>query len=398
MNKIAVVVASRANYARIKSVLTGLQEHPNIELQVIAAASALLHRYGSAIDVMRRNGFEPTAQVQYLIEGETPQIMAKSVGLAIIEMSSVLDHLKPDAVITVADRFETLATAVAASYMNIPVVHTQGGEVTGSIDESVRHAITKLAHIHFPATQLAQQRLLRMGEDPRWVFHVGCPAIDLITQTDFSQTPQEVVARYGGTGSRLDLSQPYLLVLQHPVTTEYGDGMRQIEATIEAVRRLKMQTVMLWPNADAGSEDLAKGIRCFRERDMPDFIHFYRNFDPQDFLVLMQNCSSMIGNSSSAIREGAFLGMPAVNIGTRQQNRERGQNVIDVDYSADQIVTAVRKHLAVGRYPADHLYGDGRAGQRMAEILGELSMGEVPIQKVLHFAGLHSPERRLVAA
>lgn len=163
MNKVAVVVASRANYARIKSVLFALRRQPHIELQLIIGASALLHRYGNAIDVIEGDGLRPVAHVQFLIEGETPTTMAKSTGLAIIELSTLFENLKPDVVVTVADRFETLATAVTASYMNIPVAHTQGGEVTGSIDESVRHAITKLSHVHFPATDVACQRLLCMG-------------------------------------------------------------------------------------------------------------------------------------------------------------------------------------------------------------------------------------------
>jgi UDP-hydrolysing UDP-N-acetyl-D-glucosamine 2-epimerase len=385
MLKIAVVVASRANYARIKSVLFALQRHPETELQVVVGASALLHRYGHAVEVMRKDGFEPAAKVHFLIEGETPTTMAKSTGLAVIELATLFENLRPHVVMTVADRFETLATAVAASYMNIPVAHTQGGEVTGSIDESVRHAITKLSHLHFPATEVARQRLLLMGEDPRWVFLVGCPAIDLIGLTDLTQSPQSVIARYGGTGQQLDLGRPYLLVMQHPVTTEYTHAMKQVQETIDALERLRMPTIMLWPNADAGSDDVAKAIRLYREQRKPDYVHFYRNFSPEDFLVLMHHAACMIGNSSSAIREGAFLGMPAVNVGSRQHARERGRNVIDVDYDADAIVAAVRRHLAVGRYAPDHLYGDGKAGERIANILGDLRPGAIPVQKVLYY-------------
>lgn len=397
MPRIAVVVASRANYARIKSLLRSLRDNPQVELQVIAAASTLLHRYGNAISVMRCDGFEPVAEVQYLIEGETPTIMAKSTGLAILEMANVFERLKPDMVVTVADRFETLATAVAASYMNIPVAHTQGGEVTGSIDESVRHAITKLSHIHFPATEIARQRVVLMGEDPRWVFKVGCPAIDLILDTDLDQKPQDVVQRYGGIGSELNLNKPYLIVLQHPVTTEYMQGLHQIQETLKAVTRLKMQTILLWPNADAGSDDVAKGIRHFREHEKPDYVHFYRNFKPEDFLVLMNSAACMIGNSSSAIREGAFLGMPTVNIGVRQNARERGPNVIDVEYNADEIVAAVRQHLLIGRYQSSELYGDGHAGARMAEILAQFTRADIPVQKVLHYPQFWEQSRRLAA-
>src|SRR4029079_6719023 len=173
--KICVVVNSRANYGRIKTVMRAVTEHPKLELQLIVGASALLHRFGSVIDVIRADGFEPTAVVHSMVEGETPTTMAKSTGLGILELASQFENIKPDVVLTVADRFETISTAIAASYMNIPVAHTQGGEVTGSIDESVRHAITKLSPFQFPATELAARRVVAMGEDPAWVFNVGCP-------------------------------------------------------------------------------------------------------------------------------------------------------------------------------------------------------------------------------
>ncbi|MBX7075294.1 MAG: UDP-N-acetylglucosamine 2-epimerase (hydrolyzing) [Pirellulales bacterium] len=393
MKKVAVVVASRANYARVKTVLRALQDSPDVELQLIVGASALLHRYGNAVSVIENDGFEPVAKVQFLIEGETPATMAKSTGLAMIELSSIFERLAPDCVVTVADRYETLATAVSASYMNIPVAHTQGGEVTGSIDESVRHAITKLSHLHFPATEVARQRLLSMGEHPEWVFHSGCPAIDLILETDLTQCPQAVLSRYGGTGEKLDLSKPYLLVMQHPVTTEFTQALQQIQETIKALEKLRMQTIMLWPNADAGSDDVAKGMRLYREQLKPEYVHFYRNFTPEDFLVLMHNAACMIGNSSSAIREGAFLGMPAVNVGNRQNARERGRNVLDAHYDAAEIVTAVRRHLAIGRYPSDHLYGDGHAGERIAQILTVTERAAVPIQKTLYTPQLSEPMR-----
>jgi UDP-hydrolysing UDP-N-acetyl-D-glucosamine 2-epimerase len=259
--RICVMVASRANYARVKSVLRAIEEHPALELQLVVGASALLNRFGSAIDVIRSDGFEPAAITYTIIEGENPTTMAKSTGLGIIELSTIFENLRPDIVVTVADRFETMATAVAASYMNIPLAHTQGGEVTGNIDESVRHAITKLAHIHFPATEESRERVIRMGEDPETVFNTGCPAIDAITNIDLG-LKNDLFTRYGGLGPGLDVEgKPYLLVLQHPVTTEFGSGREQIEETLKALKLLGMQAIMLWPNIDAGSDDVAKGIR-----------------------------------------------------------------------------------------------------------------------------------------
>ena len=221
--KVCVVVASRANYARIKTALEAVRDHPELELQLVAGASLVLERFGNALEVLTMDGFAPDATIRFIIEGETPATMAKSTGLGLLELPTVFELLQPDVVVTVADRFETIATAVAASYMNIPVAHTQGGEVSGSIDESVRHAVTKLAHVHFPATELAKQRVIAMGEDPAWVFNVGCPSIDLVARTDLGLR-RDVLEQFGGTGEPVDPEQPFLLVMQHPVTTEYGQG------------------------------------------------------------------------------------------------------------------------------------------------------------------------------
>lgn len=371
MRKVCVVVHSRANYGRIKTVLRAITEHPDLELQLIVGSSALLHRFGSAIDVIRRDGFHESAVVHSIIEGETPITMAKSTGLAIIELATHFGNLEPDVVLTVADRFETLSTAVAASYMNIPLAHTQGGEVTGSIDESVRHAITKLAHLHFPATERARDFLLRMGEIEDTVFLTGCPAIDLLTEIDLS-LPDDIFDRHKGVGDDLSTKKDYVIVLQHPVTTEYGSGLQQINATLAAVHPLAqegMQVVWLWPNVDAGSDDVAKGIRVFRESQDATNMHFYRNFAPDDYARLLANTRCVIGNSSSGLREGAFLGTPCVNIGSRQAGRERAVNVIDVANEKGAINAAIRHQLEHGRYPRSTLVGDGNAGRRIAEVL-----------------------------
>ena len=234
--KICVVVNSRANYGRIKSFLAAVQENPDLELQLIVGASAMLYRFGAAIDLIRADGFEPVSVVYSIVEGETPSTMAKSTGLGILELATQFENLKPDVVLTVADRFETLATAVAASYMNIPVAHTQGGEFTGSIDESVRHAITKLSHIHFPATERAGKILEQMGEDPARIFVTGCPAMDLAAEA-CQLDCGDLFQKYGGTGAKLDWNQPFLVVLQHPVTTEYHEAYSQTQQTLEAVKR-----------------------------------------------------------------------------------------------------------------------------------------------------------------
>ena len=369
--KICVVVASRANYGRIKSVLTAIKKHPKLELQLIVGASALLHRFGNVVDIIRKDGFEPDVVVYLILEGENPTTMAKSTGLGIMELATQFENLKPDIVLTVADRFETMATAIAASYMNITLAHTQGGEVTGSIDESVRHAITKLAHIHFPTTALSEERLLKMGEEPSRIRRTGCPSIDAIKDIDLS-LPRGFFESYGGIGACIDPKKGYIVVLQHPVTTEYGSGFAQINETLKAVDALRVQTVWLWPNVDAGSDDISKGLRTFRERERPEYIHFFRNFSVEDYARLVANAQCLVGNSSSGLREGAYLGVPVVNIGSRQQGRERGANVVDAGYDSKLILAAIKKQLAAGKFKKNPLFGDGRAGGRIAAHLATM--------------------------
>jgi len=379
--KICVVVNSRANYGRIKSVLHEINKHPDLELLLIVGASALLYRFGNVKEIIESDGFEISGQVYLIVEGENPTTMAKSTGMAIMELATMFENMKPDIVVTVADRFETMATAVAASYMNIPLAHTQGGETTGSIDESVRHAVTKLSHIHFVATRQAAENIIRMGEDPSNVHCTGCPSIDIISDLDL-KLPTDIFHTYKGVGPDIDPEKPFLVVLQHPVTTEYGDGLQQINETLCAIERIRMQTVWLWPNVDAGSDDISKGLRIYRENENPEFIHFFRNFSVEDYARLIYNSACLVGNSSSALREGAFLGVPAVNIGTRQTNREHGENVIQVDYNSTEIQTAIKKQIENGRYEKSTLFGDGQADKRIVKILSE---ADVKIQKTLFY-------------
>jgi UDP-hydrolysing UDP-N-acetyl-D-glucosamine 2-epimerase len=370
---VCVVIGSRANYGSIKSVMRAVEAHPGLDLQIIVGASALLDRFGSVVDVIERDGFTPDARVNMIVEGETPVTMAKSTGLGLLELPTLFELLKPDVVVTVGDRFETMATAVAGAYMNIPLAHTMGGEVTGTIDESIRHAITKLAHVHFPANELAAERIVRLGEDPETVHVVGCPRIDLAAEVlrDGDVGLDADWLQREGVGGHLATDEPFLLVSQHPVTTEYGQAEAQITETLMALHELKMPAVMLWPNVDAGSEDLSRGMRKFRERVNPEYIRFYKNFPVETYLRLMKSAACLVGNSSASIREGAFVGAPAVNIGSRQDGRERGPNVVDVPYDRVAIANAVRRQVARGRYQPAHLYGDGQAGARIAEVLAK---------------------------
>ncbi len=374
--RICAVVASRANYARIKSALLSLSQSPSVELQIVVTASALLPRYGYLPEIIAKDGLTISANVHMIIEGSTPSTMAKSTGLGIIELSSQFERMRPNFVLTVADRFETMASAIAASYMNIPLAHTQGGDITGSIDESVRHSITKLSHIHFPATKLSYDRLLRMGEQPSAVFMTGCPSIDLLVKVPKQLTPR-FFETIQGVGASIDPTAPYLVVLQHPVTTEYEDSRGQIEATISAVEATGLQTVWLWPNIDAGADEMSKSLRRFRESETTKRFFFIKNISPEAYAELIAHSACLVGNSSSALREGAFLGVPAVNIGTRQNGRERAGNVLSVPHNREEILLAIKKQVRNGRYDSSPLFGEGNAGKKIADVLATIDIPSV---------------------
>jgi UDP-hydrolysing UDP-N-acetyl-D-glucosamine 2-epimerase len=382
--KVCVVITARPSYSRIRTALLAIQQHPDLELQLVVAASALLARYGSAVDVIERDGFKPAARVFMVLDGENLVTSAKSTGLGLMELSTVFDNLRPDMVVTVADRFETLATAVAASYMNIPLVHVQGGEVTGSIDEKVRHAVTKLSNLHLVSTAKARERVIRMGEVAETVHVTGCPSIDLAAEVLAAPAPPQgdIFERYGGVGPRLDLGDGYLVAMQHPVTTEYDEARRQVTETLQAVNGIGLPTLWFWPNVDAGSDGTSKGIRVFREQQRPADLHFFRNMEPKDFLRLLVGARCLVGNSSVGIRECSFLGVPVVNIGSRQSGRERAGNVIDVPCEREEIVSAIRHQLKRPRPKGDTLYGDGKAGARIANLLAQV---ECDVEKRLTY-------------
>jgi len=375
IRKIAVVITARPSYSRVKTVLTAIQNHPKLELQLIVAASALLERYGSAINYIEKDGFKIAAKVFNVLEGENLTAAAKTTGIGILELSTVFDNLRPDIVVTVADRFETMATAISASYMNIPLAHIQGGEVTGNIDEKVRHSITKLADYHFVASENAKKRVLQLGENPDMVFNTGCPSIDIaqVVAKNKSLTfnPYQ---KYGGVGSQPDLKEGYIVVMQHPVTNEYQDSRKHIEATLRAIQSINKPTLWFWPNVDAGADGTSSGIRSFRETFKLENVHFFKNMEGDDFLNLLNSSLCLIGNSSVGIRECAYLGVPVVNIGSRQNKRDRGENVVDVSYEEDQIVSAIEMNISKNTRITSPIYGGGNAGVIIAKLLNDLPL------------------------
>jgi UDP-hydrolysing UDP-N-acetyl-D-glucosamine 2-epimerase len=374
MRKVSVVLTARTSYTKIKPILVALKANPQVQLEIICAASALLDRYGKVERTVEKDGFRISERIHMVLEAETLLTSAKSAGMGVIEFAGAFDRLRPDVVLLMADRYEVLAPAIAASYQNIPLAHVQGGEVSGNIDEKVRHAITKLADLHFPATERARDWLIRMGERSETVFCTGCPSTDLAKEVLESPAMDfDVYRKYGGVGHTPDLSDGFIVVMQHPVTTEYADAGAQVAETLQAVATLSGPVLWFWPNSDAGGDETSKAIRAFRENHDPKHIHFIKNMEPADFLRLLVASNGIVGNSSVAIRECSYLGVPAIDIGSRQSNRERGPNVRNVGYDRVEIGRAIREHLN-RRVPSSTLYGHGDAGQKIADLVATVPL------------------------
>jgi UDP-hydrolysing UDP-N-acetyl-D-glucosamine 2-epimerase len=380
LKTICFVVNSRANYARIKTAIVAAKKNRNFNTVVVLGASGLLFNYGSIEPIMKEDGIEVDFKVYSVVSGDSPELMAKTTGLAIIELSSIFAQIQPDFVVSIADRYETLGTVIAASYMNIPVIHTQGGEISGSIDESVRHACTKLSHVHFPATEQSAKVIEQLGEDPKSIFVTGCPSIDVVKQaTDIPIS--NVLSKYKGVGNEINYDGDYILVSQHSVTTNYLKARDQISQTLNAVQKLDMQTIWLWPNIDSGSDAISKLLREFREQHAKNKITFYRNFSAEDYARILRNCSCIIGNSSSGIRESAYLGTPSVIVGDRQFGREHGENVIFVKHDSNEIFKATLRQIRHGKYESSDLFGTGDSGRKMISIIENFMPN---IQKVFY--------------
>jgi UDP-hydrolysing UDP-N-acetyl-D-glucosamine 2-epimerase len=325
------------------------------------------------VDIVTADGFTVDAEVYVELEGSTPVTMAKSVGFAVVEFASEFQRLQPDVILLIGDRYEALAAAIAAAYMNLCIVHMQGGEVSGSIDESARHAITKLAHFHVPSTLRAAEYIVRMGEAEDTILDIGCPSGELARSVDRSIDP-DVVHR-SGSGARIDPRRPFLLVTFHPTTTEYGGEVEQMTRLLAALERLAIPTVLLWPNIDAGADHISKAVRVFRMQQHADtWLRTQTNLMPEDYLKVLASAACAVGNSSSFVRDASFFGTPVVLVGRRQEGREADRHVTPVPPETDAIESAVRAQLAHGRYPPSTLYGDGDVSRRVADRLSEIPL------------------------
>ena len=377
--KVCFVITSVIHYGRNKYILEELKKRPDLELQIVVGASALLSNYGEVLSTLTRDGFHCDAKIMMTLEGGNPVAMAKTTGIGIMEFTSVFDNLRPDVVVIRGDRYEMLSATIAATYLNIPVAHIEGGDVTGTIDESVRHAITKLSQIHFTTNADAYRRVLRMGENPRYVFLTGSPEIEAVSHNGFVVTNEYI--NQLGVGDVIDVTKPYLIVMQHSVTTEVGSNRAHVEETLRAISEIDMPAIWFWPNVDAGTDEVSKAIRVFREVHHSRTIRFIKYITPEQFIGLLKGAVCLVGNSSTGIKECSHLGIPAVNIGTRQAGRLRGPNVMDVSYNKEEIKTAIQMQVAHGAYAPSRLYFKTGTAKRIAQVLAEIPLY---VQKQFH--------------
>jgi len=352
-----------------------MADDPFFDVFLAVTGICLLDRHGKDVDYIREDGFRIDAEIPMFEDQQEDSGAAMTRALARVMSGLVgaLEKAKPDLVLSGFDIGANFAVTVAAAHMNIPVAHIQGGEVTGSIDESIRHAMTKFSHIHFPATEDAKQRLMRLGENPNDIYVVGCPSLDVLVDTP--SIPKEELEKE----FNLDFRRPFILVIQHPVTTEDKNSIDQIRETIKAIKALELQALFLLPNNDAGH---AKIIEEIRESGLM----WQPSLSTLKFVNLYRNASVLVGNSSSGIHETPTMRIPAVNIGTRQQGRERAENVLDVSYESDEIQQAIRKSLYDEDFRAmvskvKNPYGEGRSAEQIVQVLKGLKLRPDLIQK-----------------
>ena len=413
--KITVVITNRADYGRLLPIMRAIRTKPNITLQVIIAAPNFFNNFlwplrhgklfpalhflwwhlsiivlsyldaGNEVDsnylarMLSKEGFPVDARIPMIHKGGSAEAMISGAGVVLTTIPREFKRLGSDILLIYGDRFELLPVAMVAAMLNIPIAHIEGGDISGTIDESVRHAVTKLAHIHFPITEKSRERLIKMGEHPKRIYVCGMPALDMLGETNYS-LDDFYIQNSIFPGSQINLHEPFALIIYHPVTTRGEENRTDVEILIRALTRIPLQKIVIGSNRDAGSSDTLDPLWHFALTQENRSV-FFKSLEVSDFYRLLKNASVAVGNSSSFLREAAYLGTPVVLVGDRQQGRERGTNVVEVLHDADIIVEATQKQFEHGRYESDPRFGDGTAGTRIADVLASLDISQLPIQK-----------------
>lgn len=381
MRKVCVITGTRANYGRLKTVMDSIINHPNLELKLIVTGMHLVQEFGYTVKEIENDGYNIDARVDMHLSNDNGAGMCKSLGIALIGLTQAIEAINPDIILILGDRDEDLAGAIIGAHMNIPVAHIHGGEVTGTIDESIRHATTKFSHIHFAATEDSRERLLKLGEINENIFNVGSPGLDSILNREYSDK-REVFKKFN-----LDSNKKLIIVAQHPVTTQRELAKEQMEATMEAIKELEEQTVLIYPNSDAGSKDMIAVINKYEELD---FLYTYRNINFEDYLSLLKYADVMVGNSSSGIMEAPSYKLPVINLGIRQNGRLQAENILNVTHNKELIRSSIEKALYDEEFRkivenCINPYGDGKTGERIANILSEIDIDSELTQKKISY-------------
>jgi len=381
VRKVLYVSGTRAEYGLMKETLQHIQNHPNLDLEIAVTGMHLMPQFGETIKEIKKDGWR-LHRISATYEQDSKESMARFVGKFAQLLAERIRKIRPQFILVLGDRGEMLGGAIVGAYLTIPVAHVHGGDVSSTVDELARHAITKLAHIHFPATKAAAERIIQMGEDPWRVHVVGAPGLDsVLNQPLYSK--KELGERY-----HTDFSHPLVLVMQHPVTAEEGDAAKQMKETMEAIRHLRHQSIVLYPNADAGGRRMIRVIEQYRKYP---FVQIFKNMPHRDYISVLKFSSVMVGNSSSGIIEAPSLHVPVVNVGTRQERRERAGNTIEVPYNKNEIAKAIDRALSDIRFrdkvqKCRSPYGSGRAGQKIAATLSKIKINTRLLQKQLTYS------------
>ena len=379
--KILVTTGTRAEYGILRPVLNEIIKSKKLQLYLTVTGTHLSKKHGYTINEIKHDGFKISSSFKMIPKDDTLFSLSKSIGKGILKFSEIFNKVKPDLNLVLGDRGEMLASAIAASQMNIPNVHIHGGDVSGGIDEYNRHAITKLSNIHFAATQKSKKRIIKMGENPKNVFFTGSPSLDEIRQNKI--TDKKTLEKIYD----IKFSGEEILLLQHPVTTQIEFSKKQILNTLRAIVKLKKTTIVISPNSDPGNATIFKNIQIYSKKF--DFIRLYNSLPRSDYLGLLKNCGVLVGNSSSGIIESSVFQTPVVNIGIRQAGREKGKNVINVkDNSIKSINKAIVQSLKIKKLPkksSNYIYGKGDTAKKIVKILEKINIDKDLIQKQIHY-------------
>uniref|UniRef100_A0A673XVL8 Glucosamine (UDP-N-acetyl)-2-epimerase/N-acetylmannosamine kinase n=1 Tax=Salmo trutta TaxID=8032 RepID=A0A673XVL8_SALTR len=384
MRKLRVCVATcnRADYSKLAPIMFGIKANPDeFELEVVVLGSHLIDDYGNTFRMIEQDDFDIGSKLHTIVRGEDEAAMVESVGLALVKLPDVLHRLRPDVLVVHGDRFDALALATAAALMNIRILHLEGGEVSGTIDDSIRHAISKLAHYHACCTRTAEQHLIAMCEDHTRILLAGCPSYDKLLAAHHRDDYMDIIRNWLGDNVKED---NYIVALQHPVTTDIKNSIKIYELMLDALISFNKRTLVLFPNIDAGSKEMVRVMRKKGVEQHPNF-RAVKHVPFEQFIQLVCHAGAMIGNSSCGVREAGAFGTPVINLGSRQTGRETGENVLHVRDADTQNKIYHALELQFGkRYPCSKIYGDGNAVPRILKFLQTIDLDE-PLQKTFCF-------------